>query len=326
MKAVMIGTWHVHSQQYAEAFANEADCQLTAVWDPDPQKASAFAEKFNIKAYSDLDALYQKENFDGVIICSATNEHVPLIVRAAKEGKHIYAEKVLALTLEGAKKIRDAVIENDVRLVISYLHKCSPGLIFAKEMLQKGALGQVTYARVRNAHDGSISGWLPPHFYNKDQCGGGAMIDLGAHPMYLLLWLLGDPVAVSSTFTSVTGKPVEDNAVSILTYANGAIGVSETGFVSRFGNYMVEISGTEGAIRITEQQTLIATAENGGNWVEAKLPDAAESPMKQWIGWVTRNEPAPEFGIEEAVRLTKLMEAAYQSYHSGASVELNDIK
>ena len=317
MRAAVIGTWHVHTEEYATRFSKAEGCALCAVWDPDPQKAAAFAGKYNVKAYSDLDKLYREEQFDAVIVCSATSGHVPLIVRAANEGKHIYTEKVLALSLDGAVEIQNAVTQNDVRLVISYPHKCIPGLIFAKQMIDEGKLGRVTYARMRNTHDGSVAGWLPPHFYDKAECGGGAMIDLGAHPMYILLWFLGEPLCISSAFTSVTGKPVEDNAVSLLTYENGAIGVSETGFVSRFGNFLVEVCGTEGAVRVTDSETIWTGLETDGKWIAAPLPQEPKSPMEQWIDWVTKGVPAPEFGIEEAVRLTKLMEAAYTAFETG---------
>lgn len=45
MRAAVIGTWHVHTEEYAEAFSKAEGCHLAAVWDPDPQKAAAFAEK-----------------------------------------------------------------------------------------------------------------------------------------------------------------------------------------------------------------------------------------------------------------------------------------
>ena len=117
-------------------------------------------------------------------------------------------------------------------------------------MLDSGKLGRVTYARVRNVHNGSSADWLPPHFYDKAQCGGGAMIDLGAHPMYTLYWLLGAPKTITSTFTAVTNRGVEDNAVSVIEFENGAIGVSETGFVSECNPYTLEISGTDGSLMI----------------------------------------------------------------------------
>ena len=319
MKAAMLGTWHVHAEGYAKEFTADPRCELVAVYDPDGEKAAAFAEKFGAKAYSDLEKLYAEEEFEAVLVCTATNEHVPVIVQAAQKGKHIFTEKVLAITGAGAQEICDAVKAAGVKFVISYPHKCNPGLIFAKNAVASGKLGTITYARVRNAHNGSIADWLPPHFYDKEQCGGGAMMDLGAHPMYLLVWFLGEPEQGSSAFTTVTGRPVEDNAVSLLSYANGAIGVSETGFVSNFGNYVIEISGTEGAVRLVDDVTAIATKESEGKFVPAELPARPKNPLEQWIDYVIDDIPAPEFGVEEAVQLSKLLEAAYKGSNIGAA-------
>lgn len=317
MKAALIGTWHVHAEAYAREFTSDPRCELAAVWDPDMEKAEAFVKQFGGKAFDDIDKLYAEAEFDSVMICSATNEHVPLIVRAAEEGKHIFTEKVLALTTKGAEEIRDAVVKAGVKFTISYTHKANPGLTFAKKAVESGKLGEITYARVRNAHNGSLAGWLPPHFYDKEQCGGGAMMDLGAHPMYTLLWLVGEPESVTSTFTTVTGKPVEDNAVSVLKYKNGAIGVSETGFVSGCGNYVLELIGTKGGVRIVDDQTAIS--EDNGPWQVVPMPEEDKDPIFHWIDDVIDGIPASEFGIDEAVRLTRLMEAAYISHEEGRS-------
>ena len=317
MKAAMLGTWHVHTEGYAKEFSADPRCRLTAVWDPDAAKAERFAEQFGCQAYTDLDTLFAEADFEAVIVCSATTEHVELMVRAANAGKHIFTEKVLATTAQGAMQIRDAVRRNGVRFAISYPHKTNPGLIFARRMIEEGKLGTVTYARVRNAHNGSLAGWLPAHFYSREQCGGGAMMDLGAHPMYTLLWLLGEPQTVSSAFTSVTDKPVEDNAVCILTYANGAIGVSETAFVSNFNNYVMELSGTEGAVRIADGETMFTDRAAEGKWQHVQLPAAPKPPIAQWIDEVHGGPAAAEFGIDEAVQLSRLMEAAYRAAEKG---------
>lgn len=319
MKAVMLGTWHVHAHDYARGFTGDERCELTAVWDADPAKAETFAAKYGAKPYSDLDKLYAEEEFEAVLICTATNEHVPIMAQAAKAGKHIFTEKVLAITTEGALEIAEAVKESGVKFVISYPHKCNPGLMAMKQIIDDGKLGTLTYARVRNAHNGSIADWLPPHFYDKEQCGGGAMMDLGAHPMYLLLWFLGEPENVASAFTNITDRAVEDNAVSILSYKNGAIGVSETGFVSNFGNYSIEIHGTEGSLRHIDGVTQMASKATEGKWENVELPEAPKNPLGQWIDYVIDGTPAPEFGVEEAVQLTKLMVAAYKGSETGAA-------
>ena len=119
MNAAMIGTWHVHTDGYAKDFCADPRCQLTAVWDADPEKANAFAEKYGCKAYTDLDTLYAEGDFDSVIICSATNKHASLLIQAAQQGKNIFTEKVLAITTKEAEEICDAVQKSGVKFVSS---------------------------------------------------------------------------------------------------------------------------------------------------------------------------------------------------------------
>ena len=108
--------------------------------------------------------------------------------------------------------------------------------------------------RTRLSHGGALptpdspSGWLPEHFYNLEQCAGGALIDLGCHPMYLARLFLGLPESVSAHYGYVTGRAVEDNAVAVLSYPNGALGIVEAGFVNRFSPFTIEVHGTDGSL------------------------------------------------------------------------------
>jgi len=200
---------------------------------------------------------------------------------------------------------------------ISYPHRTFPTLRAVKALMDSGKLGRVTYARVRNVHNGSSANWLPPHFYDKAQCGGGAMIDLGSHPMYTLYWLLGEPKSITSTFTQVTNRGVEDNAVSVIEFADGKIGVSETGFVSECNPYTLEVSGTDGAVMVHGDSVQWGGKATEGKWVDLELPEKEPLPIDQWIDAVVNGKPSP-FTIDEAVMLTRLMDGAYKAFETGA--------
>jgi predicted dehydrogenase len=248
--------------------------------------------------------------------------HTELIIKAAKAKKHIFTEKVLALTVESCMKIKEAIQENNVKFSIGFVHKCRPEMLFAKQMVESGDLGTITYARVRNAHNGSIANWLPESFYNKENCGGGALIDLGAHPVYLLNWLLGTPKNITTTLTNVTNRQVEDNAVAVIEFQNGAIGVAETSFVSTYNPFTLEISGATGALMIRDGVSY-ATKATDGKWISVEnLPQALPNPLVQWIESITENKEI-QTSIDEAISLTNLMEAAYLSQESGQKVSFN---
>lgn len=316
MNIAIISYWHVHAEGYTKEILEKTDSKVTAIWDENSERGLKYAEQFGATYYADYDELLQNKAIDGVVINSATSEHTKLILKAIEAGKKIFSEKVLALTTAECLEIKEALEKKGSSITLSLVKKCDPEFLFAKQFVQSGKLGRITYARMRNVHNGSIGNWLPAHFYDLEQCGGGAMIDLGAHPMYLLNWLLGEPKTIQSVFTKITGHEVEDNAVSVIEFEQGAIGVAETGFVSNYNPPTLEISGTKGALFIRNGVSY-ATDETGGKWVTPdQLPQALPSPLVQWV----KGEQALEyvsFGIEESVMLTRMMEAAYKSFHNG---------
>lgn len=316
MKTAILGTWHVHTEEYTRAILANPQAEAAVIWDSDIARGKAFAEKLGVPFTDDLDSILNDASIDSVVVCSATCDHPELLTKAANAGKNIFTEKVLTIGVEDAEKVAAAVKAAGKVFTISYPHRTFPTLRAAKALLDSGKLGTVTYARVRNVHNGSSADWLPPHFYDKAQCGGGAMMDLGAHPMYTLYWLLGEPKTITSTFTEVTHRGVEDNAVSVIEFANGAIGVSETGFVSECNPYTLEISGTDGAMMIHGESAQWGGKATGGKWVDLELPEKIQLPVDQWVDAVTNGTPSP-FTIDEAVMLTRLMDGAYKSFESG---------
>lgn len=317
MKVAVIGAWHVHTMEYAEAIQKNPKTELCCLWDSDAQRGQETADKLGVPFQPDLAAIWADGSIDAVQITTATSQHKEVLIGAANAKKHIFTEKVLAFTNEDAEEIAEAVRKSGVKFTISYPHKTWPTLKAAKELVESGKLGQITYARVRDAHNGSTGGWLPPHFYDETQTGGGAMIDLGAHPMYTLNWFMGEPKSIVSMFTQVTNKGVEDNAVSVIEFENGAIGVSETGFVTHGMPYVLEMSGTKGSLMVHNDILEYCCEETDNKLIEKKdLPQPDAMPIDAWIDAAVDGGEAPN-GLDAAVALTKFMVGAYAAYKSG---------
>ena len=324
LRVALLSRWHVHADQYAGEIRAHPDAELCAVWDEDAERGRAWAAELDLPFESDLARLLARSDIDAVCVTAPTNRHREVMVAAAEAGKHIFTEKVLAASVEDAGAIADAVREHDVRFCISFPRCAMPEMLYAKEALDSGLIGQPTALRIRNAHDGAVRGWLPEHFYDPVSCGGGAMMDLGAHGMYLCRWLLGQPRRVVSTFTSVTGRPVEDNAVVLIEFENGAVAVNETAFVS-FGAFSLEVDGTEGGLRLLSPKdgVQVRSAKFGAReWQRPEaLPTARPKPVDQWIAGCVRGERI-DFGLVPAAGLTELMAAAYLAERDGRSVLL----
>ncbi len=312
MKVAVLGVWHVHADEYTRVAASLGT--VTGVWDENPEWCAAFAARHGIPAYGNLDELLASEA-EAVIVCSATSEHPEHIIRAARAGKHIFTEKVLALSEAECLRIKEAIDAAGVRFVISFPWKFTPGILAVKAAVDAGRIGQINYLRFRNCHNGSTGHWLPAHFYNAAECGGGAMIDLGAHGMYLAHWFLGEPVSYASSFTHacrdekdalLNPSALEDNAVTAMTFENGAIAVNETGFVSVGCPETFEIGGETGYLTFEGHSAILNSLSEGR--VELALPESVDSPLEHFL----KGENAPDCGMDDAIVLTRMMEGAYR--------------
>ena len=305
----LVGTWHVHFNGYARSAANNENCRITALWDPDAAAGKAAAQTYGCDFEPDYNALLARPDVDAVMVCTSTDMHRDVIVKAANAGKHIFTEKVLCFTEADALEVADAVKKSGVKFTISFPWRARSDFKWIKQAVDEGLIGKVNYCRMRNAHNGASSHWLPASFYDKATCGGGAMMDLGAHSMYILNWLMGMPIKGASAFTNVIVTSVEDNAVTVFTYENGAIGVSETGFVAENNPFQLELVGDKGTI--LSGGFLDKCCYNvGDGWVFPRLPKGDPSPLDAWIDAMANGTEAP-FGIDDAVALSKVMEMAY---------------
>jgi predicted dehydrogenase len=331
LKIAVLSYWHVHAKDYTRQLQARKECTLTALWDEIPERGRTVAEQLNVPYYENLDELLASPDVDAVVVTAPSRIHADVMIAAANAGKHIFTEKVLALTTPEADRILEAVERNGVKLTISLPRLCEDKILYAKKAIDQGLLGQVTLVRNRLAHDGALpregkpNGWLPDHFYDKRDCGGGAMVDLGCHPMYLAHHFLGLPQTVSAQYGYVTGREVEDNAVVTLGYANGAIAVVEAGFASRLSPFSVEIYGTDGCLLIGNRIELRSGKldMNGfSGWITPdRLPAGLPKLFDQWVDSILKDQ-APLPTIAPARALTQLMEAANLSAAEGRAIKL----
>lgn len=329
LRVAMLSRWHVHADQYAREINENPDAQVVAVWDEQPERGATWADELDVPVYDDLEQLLAVDGVDAVCVVTPTNLHRDVMVAAAGAGKHIFTEKVLATTMAEAWEIAAAVSAGEARFCISFPRRTIPEVLYAKQALDQGLLGQITSLRVRIAHNGATAGWLPGHFYDPLACGGGAMMDLGAHGMYIARWLLGNPKRIVSTFNTVTGRAVDDNAVSVIEFENGAIAINETSFVSFGGSYSLEIDGTEGGIRmLSPADGLMIRSKAFGakpEWQRPEtLPAARPKPIDQWVSACLTGE-AVDFDMADALALTQMMEAAYRAQERSRAIDIDPL-
>jgi predicted dehydrogenase len=175
--------------------------------------------------------------------------HEECVQLAAAAGKAILCTKPLGRTADEAKRMLDIVEEAGV--FGGYLEDLcyTPKTLKALKSVQSGALGQITWARSRETHPGPHSDW----FWDLEQAGGGAIVDLGCHCIEIIRNFIGKeirPVEVMCwADTLVHPIEAEDNGIALIRFQNGAIGQFEVSWTFRGGmDLRDEVAGTEGTI------------------------------------------------------------------------------
>lgn len=222
---------------------------VVAVASPTPGNAQAFAERHGIaRHYQDYRELLRDPEVELVVVTAPNRLHAPITIEAAEAGKHVVCEKPLCVTLEEADAMLAACERAGVLLLYAEELFFAPKYVKAKEMADEGAFGRVHLVKQAEKHDGPHSDW----FWDVEQSGGGALMDLGCHGIAFCWWFLGKP-AVRSVYAHLATQvhrdrtTGDDEALCIIEFEGGAVGVVENSWSKPGGmDDRVEIYGSEG--------------------------------------------------------------------------------
>ncbi|MBQ2615054.1 MAG: Gfo/Idh/MocA family oxidoreductase [Clostridia bacterium] len=331
----LISRWHPHShqndQRYLKEFLGLPDCEVTCVWDEDPEIAKAWGEEWNVDVEESLESLLSREDVDGVLVTSCPTDHKEILIAAAEHKKHIFTEKVLSFSMEDAYEIRDAVKKNGIKFCISFNRLAIKQFYYAKKLLDEGTLGTPIYFRCMCGHDQGYKDMLPEYWYDPVKSGGGAMIDLGFNSTYLARYIMGEFDSVSSSFAYDTiHKPVEDTASCNVKFKNGAMGLLEATYVSPLLSvFELAVYGTEGSYYARFGGNDTAELRLAGKDSEILSLDDLEidikTPVATWVDAVVNGASDELYGIDAAVDMVNFMVAAYQSHEeNGKRIQIND--
>ena len=315
VNVLMLSKWHVHAVDYARTVAAQPDAKITCVWDDDVPRGGQWAKDLGVAFEPNLDKALARPDVDAVIVDTPTSDHRRVMVAAANAGKHIFTEKALALTVEDCRAIAEAVKKSGVKFCISHPHLTNSLAQYCRQAIDEGWLGKIHFMRMRFAHAGSLLGWLPDYWYDVEKAGGGAMMDLGCHPMYTAAYLLGKPKRIVSMFNNnCAPNSLDDNSVSVVEFENKAIAVLETSFISPYQANCFELLGTEGAVVSIGNEVKVRSSKKfkDGWFIPEKLPPPLPVAIRLWLDGIEKGAPIP-FDTDKGIALTELLENAYIS-------------
>jgi len=226
--------------------------KIVSIYSRKEESAKKFAADYKVAhVTTTMEEAINRPEVDVVCISLPNNLHEEAVMLCCKYNKAVICTKPLGRNAEEAQRMLLAV--EKAKIFNGYLEDLvyTPKFIKAFESVKAGALGRILWAKSRETHPGPHSDW----FWDIEQAGGGAILDLGCHCVEIARTYIGKdikPVEVMC-WADTQVKPIdaEDHAIGLVKYENGAIGQFEVSWTFRGGlDLRDEVMGTEGTIWI----------------------------------------------------------------------------
>lgn len=284
-----LGVAHGHGHAYAGRFRAFEDAEVARVYDRDPARAGAFAERFGLSvAPSPEDVL---RDCDAVVVAAETAFHAELCLQAIAAGRAVLCQKPLALTLPQCDAVVAAAEAAGTFFETAFQMRYDPANVRLRELVLGGAVGRVGWARRRHCigvlfDQGFINGasrWHADPALNR-----GLFFDDAVHATDFLRWVFGEPVSVVAEIGARL-VPLEDTGLAIYTFADGTLVELANSATTLVGENTCEVYGDQGVL-IQNHDDLVSTgAVRPRDAVLLKLYRRAEPER----GWQDQGLPLP---------------------------------
>ncbi len=331
----MLGSGFV-AEFYMQGLRDVPNQEVVINYSRSEERARAFAQKWGIKQWTtNMRDVVERDDVDLVIIGLPNNMHRDAAILCAEAKKNVVCTKPLARNASEALEMLDAVRGAGVIHGYAETEVFSPAVMHARALIERGSIGEVLMVRSREAHFGPHS----DHFWDVDQSGGGALLDMGCHCIEAARYFIGknvrpvECIAWGDLLYHRDRTKGEDNAVLLLRFEGGQLSITETSWSSRGGlDLRNEIYGTEGVIftDVTRSTPIRAFTLKGSGYVVEKgelevgwvFPCVDEArvygyheEMRHFVECVAEGK-MPRETFEDGYIVNVILDAAYKSMHT----------
>ncbi len=278
-------------------------------------------ENFQIrKAYDNIDDAL-RSSADIIDLVVPHNVHRDLAIKSMRAGKHVLLEKPIATSMEDAKAIVKASIENKIKFMVAEQYFFDPSYIEAKRIMEAGKIGKIHTIIVRDQRIYRKPGWRN----EESRMGGGALIDGGIHYLDTLLNLGGEySEVIGLTARSGSSLGGEDTTRALFRFANGSAGMFFYTW-SYFNAPLVpsfEVMGEKGSMyedpetrpvgnfSSSKQMTAYGDLIFNGEKMKVKKYNVVQREIDEFAGSILQDTPVP-YDPVLAIRDLKAVLAIY---------------
>ena len=331
--------------QHISGLAHIDDLRLAAVVDLDAERATRVGEEHAVPGFSDLDAFFRAgtEAADAVIVCVPNRYHCDTVLQALSAGLHVLVEKPMAISLAECDRMIAAADAANLHLMVSH------NLLFyephrtVRNLIASGAIRRPHLFRTRLTCGNMYGGWRD----RAELCGGGLLIDSGAHRFYTARQMMGEVKSVTAWLdTDDPRRRGDETGFVVMEFEEGGVGLIDSTFhapgetfddlvelVSR--DAMIWIPGSEAEYLKSWSHPPVASGaevmicRDGVRWEVLPVPpdDWASSCVKSVAHFADciRGRAEPITSGHEGRRNLAVLEAAYLSGMERRPVSVREV-
>jgi predicted dehydrogenase len=330
LRVGLIGTGFI-GNVLGRQFHAHPRASVEALCDPDEDARDESAERYAIPVnarYAGHEAMLENESagLDAIVVGSPHAFHHAQILAGLDRDLHVFCDKPLTVDLDDAREVRRRTNESDRTVMIGYQRHLNPAFLRARERWREDG------PEVRSITASITQNWIPRFDdswrTNPDLSGGGNLYDTGSHLLDAVLWttdLTPERVSADMDFADDENK-VDERANVLIRFAEGA-----TADVSVFSDAPcvrehVHIWDEAGAIylegREWEPRTLTEISADSTDHTPYIDRDDQQSKADAFLEAIDEDTEPPAT-VEDAMRVTAVTEAAYESAWTGEWIDVD---
>ncbi len=349
----IIGCGGIANNKHMPALKRLGNIDMVAFCDieqPRAQKACKQYGTSDARVYTDYRELLRDERITAVHVLTPNRSHADITIDSLHAGKHVLCEKPMAKTAADAQRMLEAAKQTGKVLTIGYQNRFRADSIYLKRSCENGELGEIYFAKAHAIRRRAVPTWGV--FLNEYEQGGGPLIDIGTHALDLTLWMMNNyepKVVMGSVYKKLGDQTqtanawgdwdpseytVEDSAFGFITMKNGASIVLESSWALNsldVGEAKTTLCGTKAGadmrdglrLNYVKNNTLVTEvpALDAGkvDFFDGTSANPEDLEAKGFYDAIISGTP-PVVLPEQAVAVTRILEAIYESSKTGKPV------
>jgi predicted dehydrogenase len=330
INVALIGAGFI-ADYHARSLLIQENVKIKAVAALPLEAAQKFAKKYDINnATDDALSLVGRDDINTVILGLPNKFHAPYAIAFMKDGKDVLIEKPLAMNSDEGNQIIKTAQENKRVVMVGHMWRFDTEINYIKSVVDSGQIGTVIKTKGYGIHENwGPGGW----FTQKELAGGGALADMGLHPIDTVRYILGDPKpkqVYAKIGTHYGDYDVDDSGIIVVTWDNGTTSIIESGWWQPHMDGPeagTRLFGTKGYASVFPTKLKLNIEGFPGEFIAA-MPEREEHcdqaiynrQMEHFIACI-RERKAPIPGLNEGQIIMNIVDAAYKSAQIGKAVD-----